>query len=166
MSDSPEKSQSTKNNGMKSLIAFLGLAHPHNKIEKTNKINKEVQNLQSEQKRRRGRPPTHGLSRTPIYTSFVEAKRRCNDPKHPDYERYGGRGIKFRFESVAELHKEIGDRPGGKTLDRKDFHGHYEIGNVRWADAKEQANNRARPSRWQRNSDAEWSNVTSGVNFT
>jgi hypothetical protein len=93
-------------------------------------------------KKKRGRPPDHGLSRKPIYRSFHDAKQRCTNPKDPDYAQYGGRGIEFRFQSVTELFAEIGDRPIDKTLDRKDPNGHYESGNVRWADATEQANNR------------------------
>jgi len=93
-------------------------------------------------KRPRGRPPKHGLSGTPTYKSFNEAKQRCTNPKHPDYVRYGGRGIEFRFQSVTELVAEIGERPPGTSLDRPNNNLHYQAGNVRWAYPKEQANNR------------------------
>jgi hypothetical protein len=112
--------------------------HPNNKIEtQTNnpKINK----------RRRGRPATHGLSRTPTYVSYREAKQRCTNSKHPDYQQYGGRGIEFRFSSPAEIVDEIGERPEGKTLDRINFDGHYERKNVQWATPKQQAANRGTP---------------------
>jgi hypothetical protein len=113
---------------------FVGLEHPRNKIES--------QPNKSNPKKGRGRPPSHGLSRTPIYTSHREALRRCSDKKHPDYHNYGGREIKYLFKSVADLHAAVGDRPPGHTLDRINPDGNYEAGNVRWATAKEQANNR------------------------
>ena len=72
------------------VVELLGNGHPRNKlISNTNKSGVAT-------KRGRGRPPTHGLSRTPLYTSYREAKRRCeNALEHPDYPGYGGRGIKF-----------------------------------------------------------------------
>jgi hypothetical protein len=113
--------------------------HPHTEIA-------PAENKSPTKKRGRGRPPTHGLSRKPIYRSFREAKRRSTDPKHPDYHRYGGRGIEFRFDTVTDLFETIGDRLPNTTLDRINPDGHYEAGNVRWASPKEQANNRSRSS--------------------
>ena len=103
------------------LPEYVGSFHPRNKIEsQTNK---------SKPKRGRGRPPTHGLSRTPIYNSHRDAKSRCEDTKDSDYPNYGGRGIKYLFKTVADLHAAIGDRPSGQTLDRIDPEGNYVAGN-------------------------------------
>ena len=90
---------------------------------------------------------THGLSRrdgklTPEWQSYTNARQRCTNPNNEYYKAYGGRGIKFMFTSVKQLFEELGPRPKGKTLDRKDNDGNYEIGNVRWATPKQQANNR------------------------
>src|ERR1700692_449399 len=114
------------------------------------KIN-EKENNSGTQKKGRGRPPKHGLSGTPTYRSFYQAKQRCTNSKCPDYAQYGGRGIEFRFQVIEGLVADIGTRPKEKTLDRIDFNGHYEAGNVRWADAEQQANNRRPASHYSNN---------------
>ena len=91
------------------------------------------------------RSTTHGMSKTPEWTSFHGAKKRCNPKfshKHPDYS---GRGIEFRFKSFEEFYAEVGPRPEPKfdySLERIDNNGHYEKGNVRWATKVQQARNR------------------------
>lgn len=96
--------------------------------------------------RKRGRPKTHGRCGTPTYTSYVEAKKRCTNPNHRQYKDYGGRGIKFAFNSVEELVRAIGERPAGTTLDRIDGSRHYQPDNVKWSTPQEQAANRRRPN--------------------
>ncbi|TCS64683.1 hypothetical protein [Varunaivibrio sulfuroxidans] len=94
---------------------------------------------------KKGRPATHGLSGTPTYGSRRNAQQRCENPNHPQYKDYGGRGIECRI-TVMDLVEDIGLCPEGMTLDRIDPNGHYEKGNIQWATPLEQANNR-RPAR-------------------
>jgi hypothetical protein len=81
----------------------------------------------------------HGMSRTPEYNAYTGAINRCAHD-----EDYRGRGIEFKFTSFEQFFSELGPRPVGKTLDRKDNNGHYEPGNVQWATPKEQSNNTRR----------------------
>jgi hypothetical protein len=90
----------------------------------------------------RQRCATHGMSKSPEFTAYQNAKNRCRREKDPRYSQYGGRGIEFRFETFAEFIEHIGHRPDGTSLDRIDSNGHYERGNVRWATLKEQARNK------------------------
>jgi ribosomal protein L19 len=82
----------------------------------------------------------------PLYPTWQGMCRRCSDPRHVAYHRYGGRGI-----TVCERWKEnfwafvadIGDRPAGRTLNRIDNDGNYEPGNCNWATQKEQSANQS-----------------------
>ena len=86
-----------------------------------------------------------GQNRTSTYISYGSAKGRCCNLKDPSYDRYGGRGIEFRFDSFEEFLACLGPRPRGKTLDRfPNNDGHYEPGNVRWATGSEQRRNQRR----------------------
>jgi len=90
---------------------------------------------------------THGMGLTREYKSWKAAKQRCTNPKDTNYPLYGGRGIQMCEEwmdSFPDFYAHIGPRPQGHSLDRIDVNGNYEPGNVRWATAKDQANNRRR----------------------
>jgi hypothetical protein len=77
---------------------------------------------------------------TPEYKAFAGAKNRCKNPRHKNWH---GRGIRFKFKNFQEFIGALGCRPSpAHSLDRIDNDGHYEPGNVRWADAKQQAANR------------------------
>jgi hypothetical protein len=87
--------------------------------------------------------PKHGLSGTPEYHAFTDARCRCKNTNSPRYEWYGARGIKFLLNCIEDLISEIGFRPSkNHSLDRINNSGNYEIGNIRWATKSEQVNNR------------------------
>lgn len=82
------------------------------------------------------------------YYSWANMIQRCTNPKNHKYPNYGARGITVceRWLTFENFLADVGERPDGLTLDRKDNDGNYEPGNVRWATHKQQANNR-RPRR-------------------
>lgn len=94
---------------------------------------------------------THGDSagskRTPEYMAWDSMKSRCNNPDHPDWDNYGGRGIKvceLWSESFESFLEDMKRRPSSKhSIDRyPDNNGNYEKTNCRWATWDEQARNR------------------------
>jgi hypothetical protein len=87
----------------------------------------------------------HGGTKTPEWTSFHAAKKRCNPKFAHKYPDHAGRGIQFKFKDFQEFLNHIGPRPEPKfdySLERINNEGHYEAGNVKWATRKEQARNR------------------------
>jgi integrase len=85
---------------------------------------------------------THGASKTAEYRAYYAAKSRCTWTTDANYQDYGGRGIEFRFTSFEQFIAELGPRPAGMSLDRKNNNGHYEPGNVQWSTDQEQAKRR------------------------
>ena len=86
----------------------------------------------------------HGGYGTPAYKSWQAMKARCSNPKHPRYHTHGGRGIKICpqwIESFAAFLADMGPRPPGTSLERKDNDRGYEPGNCKWATPIEQASN-------------------------
>lgn len=87
----------------------------------------------------------HGMRGTAEYQAYCDAKNRCTSPKAKAWPDYGGRGIKFLFESFNQFFAEIGARPADFSLDRKDNDGNYAPGNVHWVPRNKQMLNRRKP---------------------
>jgi hypothetical protein len=97
---------------------------------------------------------THGQSKsnhgrpTPTYQSWLAMQRRCLNPTHKSYSRYGGRTdrpviIHMPWEDFGVFLADKGERPPGTTLDRwPDPAGDYTPENTRWATRAEQDRNK------------------------
>jgi len=85
----------------------------------------------------------------PDYWLFHSMKKRCNNPNYKHYCYYGGKGVKVcarwmepRGAGFKNFLEDMGPRPLGLTLDRKNGDGDYEPSNCRWATKQEQVCNR------------------------
>ncbi len=88
---------------------------------------------------------THGHSRSRTYQSWAAMIQRCTNPRNLNWRHYGGRGIaicqRWR-ESFASFLADMGERPRGGTLDRRNTNGNYEPENCRWSSRSEQQANK------------------------
>lgn len=91
----------------------------------------------------------HTNPATPTYRTWRNMLTRCQNPKHNAYPKYGGRGIVVceRWQQFEHFLEDMGVRPSGLTLERKDMDGGYEPSNCCWATRQEQNNNTHRNRR-------------------
>jgi hypothetical protein len=78
----------------------------------------------------------HGKHKSVEYKAWASAKNRCHNPKHRDFQNWGGRGIKMCKEwqeSFQAFLNHVGPKPPKQcVLDRINNDKGYEPGNVRW----------------------------------
>ena len=82
---------------------------------------------------------------TPTHNAWRGMRQRCMNPKAKDYPQYGGAGIKCcsEWNSFEQFLIDMGIRPEGHTLERKDNSLGYDRDNCRWATRLEQSLNRS-----------------------
>lgn len=111
---------------------------------------------------RRGKktPITHGMTSTPLYTTWTNIKQRCSNPKREDYRIYGGRGIRVCDEwqnSFEAFYRDMSPTwQPGLTIDRIDTNGNYEPGNCRWVPMSEQWKTRRSHGRRRADGSSQW----------
>lgn len=80
-------------------------------------------------------------------------RARCNNPNHSGYPNYGGRGITVceRWDDFWLFVKDMGERPEGYTIERKNNDEGYCPDNCVWASRIDQnSNTRERITYWGR----------------
>lgn len=94
--------------------------------------------------RRSRKVATHGLSHTRTYSSWRAMMSRCYRPGTRSFHRYGGRGVSVntRWHTFENFLIDMGERPGGTSLDRNDSDSDYGPGLCSWSSVEEQAKKR------------------------
>lgn len=87
----------------------------------------------------------HGMKNHKLYSTWHSMISRCHNEEDPSFKHYGGRGIevcKRWREDINNFIEDMGERPSGLSIDRFDNFSGYNKENCRWANQKEQHENR------------------------
>jgi hypothetical protein len=78
------------------------------------------------------------------FNTWKGMKERCFGAWHPKFPNYGARGIGVcnAWLAFQNFVADMGPRPKGHSLERKNVHGHYEKSNCIWLPMKLQPMNR------------------------
>lgn len=89
------------------------------------------------------RSTTHGLAkagkrRSSTYNCWSHVVDRCTNPRNKNWAYYGGRGISLdpRWRTFENFLVDMGERPAGLEIDRKDNEGPYNKENCHWTTRK------------------------------
>jgi hypothetical protein len=87
---------------------------------------------------------THGLTDSPTYRSWTAMWSRCRNPVRDAWAQYGMTGVKVcvRWKSFDNFFADMGPRPSGTSLERRNNAKGYCKANCVWADKTTQAWNR------------------------
>ena len=86
----------------------------------------------------------HSMYGTSTYETWASMRARIFNPNSIGFKDYGGRGLGMdpRWSDFREFLKDMGVRPEGKTIGRKDNERGYFPDNCCWEDCFEQARNK------------------------
>lgn len=92
---------------------------------------------------------SHGKTNTPTYRIWLNMRTRCLNPSRKQWKDWGGRGISFDplWNDFSVFLADMGERPEGLSLERKDNSKNYSKDNCVWATAKQQCRNTRRNRR-------------------
>lgn len=81
---------------------------------------------------------------SPEYMIWAAMRQRCVNPKSSGFEDYGQRGITVceRWKSFKNFLEDMGPRPDGMTLERKNNAKGYSPANCKWATRTENNKNK------------------------
>lgn len=88
---------------------------------------------------------THGKSNSQEYRVWRMMVARCSNPKVDSFPLYGGRGITVCprwIKSFSDFMLDMGERPVGFSIERRDTNGNYDPSNCLWASLVTQGRNR------------------------